>query len=65
MWKRDELPFSIAETNEQLRENIRAFNEQSYFAGLKEFFHYISLVEDGFASKRVADVILGFMCRDC
>lgn len=64
MWKPGELPFSFAKTNLQLQEDIKTFDLEAYHDCLRDFFKKISLVEDGHASERVADVILGFIQRD-
>lgn len=64
MWKPGELPFSFAKTNLQLQEDIKTFDLEAYHDRLRDFFKKISLVEDGHASERVADVILGFIQRD-
>ncbi|MBE6101423.1 MAG: hypothetical protein E7200_04885 [Selenomonas ruminantium] len=64
MWKPGELPFSVAQTNVELQDNIDSFDYDAYCNGLKDFFHKISLIEDGHAAERVADVIFGFMQRN-
>ncbi len=64
MWKPGELPFSIAQTNIQLQENIKSFDSKVYNDQLRKFFKKIALVEDGCASERVTDVIFGFIKRD-
>ncbi|MEY8482219.1 CDP-glycerol glycerophosphotransferase family protein [Lachnospiraceae bacterium 48-21] len=57
MWELDEMPFSVAETNEQLRENIMRFEDTVYNNTIREFLCTQGVREDGHASERVADVI--------
>ena len=57
MWKIEELPFSVAETNEQLRQNILQFDEEEYRKKIDAFSKEQGVLEDGHASERVADVI--------
>lgn len=61
MWKREELPFSIAENNEELERNIRAFDEEKYKKAAESFMNRHGIREDGQASRRVADVIDRFL----
>ena len=63
MWKHGELPFSFAQTNEELQTNIENFDHSVYCERLKDFFKKLFLIEDGHAAERVSDVILGFMRR--
>ncbi len=57
MWKREELPFDIAESNEELIENIISFDLERYLARVTEFMNKYEVVEDGNSSKKVADMI--------
>lgn len=57
MWRMNELPFSVAETNEKLEENIKAFDEEKYQSALNHFSVKHGVLEDGKASARVADLI--------
>lgn len=57
MWKLDELPFSVAKSNEQLKENIMQFEKVVYDKTIREFLGVQGVMEDGHASERVADVI--------
>lgn len=61
MWKREELPFSIAETNDQLEENINTFDQQRYHTLIERFMEQHEVCEDGQASKRTADRILAII----
>lgn len=57
MWKREELPFDIAETNDELLQNIKEFDEKRYLDRVHAFMNKYEVVEDGHASERVADLI--------
>lgn len=61
MWDMKKLPFGVAETNEELREIIRGFEQKGYEDAVGEFLTECGVVEDGKASARVADVIEEFM----
>ncbi len=58
MWKREELPFDIAEENETLIQNVEAFNEKKYEENISAFMNRYDVIEDGHASERVVDLIL-------
>lgn len=57
-YKISKLPFSCSESNSELSNNIKKFNEKDYLKGLKKFYDDNGIFEDGKASKRVADEIL-------
>lgn len=57
----DTLPFPIAETNEQLMENILKFDKKLYTAEVTAFLNRYGIHEDGHASKRAAEFILGLL----
>lgn len=61
MWDMKKLPFGVAETNEELREIIRGFEQKGYEDAVGEFLTECGVVEDGKASARVADVIEEFV----
>ncbi len=61
MWDMKKLPFGVAETNEELREIIRGFEQKGYEDAVSEFLAECGVVEDGKASARVADVIEEFV----
>lgn len=61
MWKKEELPFSMAETNQELLENIRKFDYDSYLEAVKKFMTINGVEENGDASSRVADLIESYM----
>ena len=51
------LPYSVAQNNEELQQQILCFNETEYQCRLNEFEKEVGLVCDGHASARVADYI--------
>ncbi len=55
------LPFSIAETKEELTENIRCFARAEYEKKLDDFFAQYGVHEDGHASERAAEFISGLI----
>ncbi len=61
MWNINELPFSIAQTNEELVRNIQQFNDVEYKKGIDIFSKRHGVVEDGKASERVVDIIENFV----
>lgn len=52
-----ELPFPVALKNQELMNNVQEFNEEIYLERLESFIKEQDIVEDGQASKRVADMI--------
>lgn len=54
----DTLPFPIAESNEELVDNILQFDKEKYDKNLKAFFEEYGVHEDGHASERAADFII-------
>ena len=58
------LPFSIAETNEELAENIRKFEPAEYEKRLKDFFDKYGVHEDGHAGERAAGFISGLIAEN-
>lgn len=57
MWKRDELPFSIAETNEELVSHIVHYEKDIYIRNADAFMKKHGVMETGNASKIVVDTI--------
>lgn len=49
------LPYSIAQSNEELEENILDFDEGSYLLKMEQFENAVRLIFDGKASSKVAD----------
>lgn len=59
-----EWPFPIAETNEKLVENIKAFDEECYESNCKKHYDLLGGCETGEATKIVCDWILEICCHD-
>lgn len=57
----DELPFPVAENNEQLENVILEFDRAKYEKELDELFDEVGLTETGHASEKVADYIEEWM----
>ena len=57
LWDLRKLPFPLAENDDELDENILKFEEEKYQRDLERLFCEIEMIEDGKASKRVADFI--------
>ena len=66
MWEREELPFLIAENNEELEDNVKRFDYEGYCKKIDIFMNEYNVLEDGMASERVADIIeewIGTRCK--
>ncbi len=59
--KYDELPFPIAETNEDLQKNVINFVQEKYVENLEKFMNQFDIHEDGHASERAAKFIIGLI----
>lgn len=57
------LPFPIAKNNEELRENILAFDQNKYEANVAAFFDKYGVHEDGHAAERAAKFISDLIDR--
>ncbi len=57
MWDMHNLPFTVAETNDELVEDIMNFNQDEYKKNIDAFLAEQEVLEDGKAAKRIADVI--------
>ena len=57
LWDLRKLPFPLAETNDELREQILNFDDKKYQKELNDMFEKTSMKEDGLASKRVVDLV--------
>ena len=57
MWDMYSLPFTVAETNEELWEHIMSFDVEQYIVDVDAFLKKHGVLEDGKASARVADLI--------
>ena len=58
------LPFPIAETNEELVENITSFNYEEYEQKVTQFLDFYGVHEDGHASERAADFVLNLLEKE-
>ncbi|SHI37750.1 CDP-glycerol glycerophosphotransferase [Anaerovibrio lipolyticus DSM 3074] len=56
-----ELPFPISVSNGELKRNIEAFDEVKYRKCVENLFNKYQVHEDGHASERAAEFILGLM----
>lgn len=61
MWKLDEMLFSVAEMNEQLRENVMRFKNIVHNNTIRKFVRNQRVREDWHAGESVADVIENFV----
>lgn len=61
MWKRNELPFDIAENNEELEKNLQSFSLESYLKDVNGFMKKHVVLEDGHASERVVEEIIRYL----
>lgn len=57
MWTKDQLPFSVAETDDELIHNIAKYDQDSYIKKADIFMKKHGVVENGDASRTVADKI--------
>ncbi len=53
------LPFPVALNNEELIDNIKEFDEENYRQKTEIFIKEVGIFEDGRASERVVDLIVG------
>lgn len=58
MWKREELPFSLAETNDELEMSIKEFEFKEYIVSVEIFMNKHKVNEDGHASEYVVKNII-------
>ena len=56
-----DLPFAIAETNDELERNIKAFDENEYAARTEAFFDELQVYDNECAAGTVADMLLQIM----
>ena len=56
-WNIDEIPFPMSKNNEELENNIKEFDKESYLDKLEKTFDKMKLLEDGKAAGRVADIV--------
>jgi len=60
-FRMDELPFPLAQNNDELEKNIKNFNQDKYAVDLEKLFNLVGLNETGHASEKVADYIEKWM----
>lgn len=53
-----ELPFPLAENEEEMKKNILEFDERKYLENLEQLFTRVNLCDNGNASKRVVEWIV-------
>ncbi len=56
-WNIDEIPFPMSKNNEELENDIKEFDKESYLDKLEKTFDKMKLLEDGKAAGRVADIV--------
>lgn len=61
MWKREEIPFEIAENNDELENNILVFDEARYQENVELFISKNKVREDGKASERLGEIIANYI----
>ena len=54
----DELPFSLAENEKQLQENIRSFSQEQYTRKCHDFIKKVDLKEDGEGATVISKIIM-------
>lgn len=57
MWTKEQLPFLVAETDEELMHNIAEFDKDIYIKKADIFMEKYGVVENGYASRNVVDMI--------
>lgn len=57
LWNLKELPFPLAENNQELRKRIEEFDEEKYQKNLEKLFLETEMVEDGKAAERVVEIV--------
>lgn len=60
----DELPFPLAQNNDELEENIQNFDQEKYEVEIEKLFSLVGLNETGHASEKVADYIEKWMSEN-
>lgn len=63
-FKMSELPFPLAQNNDELEENIKTFDEDKYNSKIEMLFKFVGLNETGHASEKVADYIEEWMANN-
>ena len=60
-FKTEELPFPIAESNEELHQCIKSFEQKAYKKKVTDFLDFYGVHEDGHASERAAKFIISLL----
>ncbi|MDD6192833.1 MAG: CDP-glycerol glycerophosphotransferase family protein [Lachnospiraceae bacterium] len=61
MWKREQLPFLMAENNDELMENVKKFNRNVYNEKIRLFAEKYEICENGHACQDIVDLIEEYM----
>lgn len=56
-WEIADIPFPLAQNNEEMEEVIYSFNKEQYLRGLEDCLNVMGVLEDGKASQRVVNII--------
>lgn len=64
-WKIADIPFPLAQNNQELQNLIYSFDEERYLGILESCLKKMGVLEDGKASRRVADMIEGILKHTC
>lgn len=59
----NDTPFALAGSNQELQDQIMAFDESDYNRKTEDFFARCGLMDDGHASERTADFVIDLMGR--
>ncbi|SFP80215.1 CDP-glycerol:poly(glycerophosphate) glycerophosphotransferase [Butyrivibrio proteoclasticus] len=60
-FRMSELPFPLAQSNDELIDNIKKFELAEYVTKVKQLHEQVGLCETGHASEKVADYIINFI----
>ncbi len=63
MWEKGDLPFLMAQNNDELINNVKAFDMKEYQKNAKAFMKEQGINEDGHASERVVLRIIDFVTK--
>ncbi len=58
MFDLDEIPFPVAQNNENLIKNIVDFDAEDYRKKVSQFIEKVGILEDGLASRNVVELML-------
>ena len=57
MFSMEEIPFPVAQDNDELAEVILGFDQEAYEKKVEQFIQKVGIMEDGRASERVVDLV--------